>query len=170
MNNNIKIKINMLYDFVYSKSYDNNIKSLTLNPTNIKLDDIKIKNSSSIEHTNILIELLEGKFKLIEYNQSTNMTILQRLTDGYSSYLHINPYDKNNEIDTINSKYNNDSLFSYLLSSLVLNKKLTHILLPIINIDVDFQQIIDIFKPFNTIFDNYKSMLENNSISNIFFI
>ena len=54
---------------------------------------------------------------------------------------------------------NNDALFSYILSNLVLNKKTHNILLPIINIDVNYQQIEKIIKPHNSIYKNDLSIL-----------
>ena len=95
--------------------------------------------------------------------------MLKRYGDSYSILLHISPYALD-DIDNINSMNNNDSLFSYILSNLVLNKKLPHILLPVINIDVDFQQITDIIKPYDMAYKKYYKMIENNEISNIFSI
>jgi hypothetical protein len=54
--------------------------------------------------------------------------------------LYISPYEKDSDIDELNnngvsSMNNNDALFSYILSGLVLNKDTKHIALPIINLD-----------------------------------
>ena len=165
MNNSIDTKITMLYDFIYSKSFDNNIKPFNISIDDISLDDIKIKNSTSEEHTDILTELFNGKFKLITSDGFT--LVLKRYTDSLSVSLHITPYEKLEQITDINSPNNNDSFFSYIFSNLVLNNKLRHILLPIINIDVDFQQINDILKPY---YNEYLEMIETTEISNIFSI
>lgn len=171
MNNNIETKINMVYDFNYSKSFDNNMKSFNIMIDNIMIDDIKIKNSTSSEHTDTIVELLKGKFKLIEIDQSeVNQIVLKRYTDGLSVSLFISPYKSYETISQITSMNNNDCLFSYILSTLVLNKKVRHILLPIINIDVDFQQIIDIVKPYDKSYRQYIELMESNSISNVFSI
>jgi len=168
MNNSIDTKITMLYDFNYSKSFNNNIKSFNISIDDISLDDIKIKNSTSEEHTDILTELFNGKFKLI--TSDTTTLVLKRYTDSLSVSLHISPYETLDDIKNINSMNNNDSLFSYILSNLVLNNKLRHILLPIINIDVDFQQINDIIKPYENMYNEYMEMIESSQISNIFSI
>lgn len=168
MNNNIETKINMIYDFNYSKSFNNNMKSFNITTDNISLDDIKIKYSTSQEHTDIVTELFEGKFKLITFNPALNLCVLKRYTDGLSVSVFTTPYNSIEDTMNISSMNNNDCLYSYMLSVLVLNKKLRHILLPIINIDVDFQQIIDIIKPYDTVNSHYIDMMEKNSISNIF--
>ena len=87
--NNIDTKITMLYDFIYSKSFNDNIESLNININNIKLDDIKIPNSSSSEHTDILTELFTGKFRLITYDEYTDNLVLKRYGDSYSILLHL---------------------------------------------------------------------------------
>jgi hypothetical protein len=168
MNNNIETKINMIYDFNYSKSFNNNMKSFNITTDNISLDDIKIKYSTSQEHTDTVTELFEGKFKLITFNPALNLCVLKRYSDGLSVSIFIKPYNSIEDTMNISSMNNNDCLYSYMLSVLVLNKKLRHILLPIINIDVDFQQIIDIIKPYDTVNSHYMDMMEKNSISNIF--
>lgn len=167
MNNTIDTKVNMLYDFIYSKSFINNIKQYNIKLNKIILDDIKIKNNTP-NLQNILNELFNGKFKLIEYNDKNNMTILKRYTDGLSIGLYISPYKSLDNVDQIDNINNNDALFSYILSNLVLNKKTHNILLPIINIDVDFQQIENIIKPHNSIYKKYNDMMESTNISNMF--
>ena len=145
--NNVDTKINMLYDFIYSKSGNNNIKPYNINEKNITLDDIKIKKNDTSDYMDILSELLNGKFKMINYDKNSKTIVLKRYTDGLSISFFITPYKSISKIDKINSINNNDSLFSYLLSSIVINHQCMHIMLPVINIDTDFQQIIDIIKP-----------------------
>ncbi len=171
--NNIETKINILYDFVYSKSFSDEADIDTEkfeNPENIDINDIKIKFEGE-NYDDIITELFSGKFKKIDFIKDT--LILKRYTDeGYSISLYISPYDNDKQIelfnnDGISSMNNNDSLFSYLLSNLVLNKQTKHIALPIINVDVKFIQMSDIFKPYNEIYNNYKTLIENEEISNI---
>lgn len=168
--NNVDTKINMLYDFVYSKSGNNNIKPYNIVVNNITLDDIKIKKSDTTDYMDIIAELLDGKFKMINYDKNSKTIVLKRYTDGLSIAFFITPYKSLKKIDKINSINNNDSLFSYLLSKIVINHKCNHIMLPILNIDVDFQQIIDIIKPYDSVYKDYMMMLDNNSVSNVFSI
>jgi hypothetical protein len=68
----------------------------------------------------------------------------------------------------MNSINNNDALFSYILSKLILSKKTKHIALPILNIDIKFSQMNDIIKPYDDIYNEMLNMIENEKISNIF--
>ena len=74
----------MLYDFIYSKSSNNNIKPYNINETNITLEDIKIKKSDTSDYMDILSELLNGKFKMINYDKSSKTIVLKRYTDDLS--------------------------------------------------------------------------------------
>jgi hypothetical protein len=84
-----------------------------------------------------------------------NNLILKRYTDGLSISLFVSPYHNNIDNNDINEMNNNDCLFSYILSSLVLSKKTKHIALPIINVDVKFSQMNDIIKPYEDIYRKY---------------
>ena len=168
--NSIETKINMLYDFIYSKSGNNNIKPYNINVKDITLDDIKIKKSDSEDYINTLSELFNGKFKIINFDKYSKTIVLKRYSDMFSIALFITPYKSEKKIHKINSINNNDSLFSYILSRLVLNHKTPHIMLPIINIDIDFQQLMDIIKPYDTIYNDYMNMISNNTISKVFSI
>ena len=125
---NIETKINMLYDFIYSKSnIDNNIKDFSIDEEKISIDDIKIKFEGD-NYDDLLSELFSGKFKMIDFDKNTNNLILKRYTDGLSVSLYISPYDNNYEhsSNNITEMNNNECLFSYILSSLVLGKKTKH--------------------------------------------
>jgi hypothetical protein len=58
-------------------------------------------------------------------------------------------------------------LFSYILSSLVLNKKTKHILLPIMNIDLNFSELENIIKNDIFIYQKIKFSLNNFLIEQI---
>ena len=62
---------------------------------------------------------------------------------------------------------NNDSLFSYILSHLVLNNKTKHILLPVMNIDININQFQDVISNFNE-YTFFKEKLNDNKIHEIF--
>ena len=168
---NIETKINMLYEFIYSKSSqdNNNIKDFKIDEENISIDDIKIKFEGD-KYDDILTELFLGKFKMIDFDETTNNLILKRYTDGLSIALYITPYNNehssNNE-HSFNEMNNNDCLFSYILSSLVLGKKTKHIALPILNTDIKISQMNDIIKPYEEVYKKYMDMIEKQEISNI---
>jgi hypothetical protein len=78
---NINTKINMLYDFIYSKSQDiKNIKDFNIDDK-ISIDDIKIKFEGD-DYDNILDELLSGKFKMMNFDKTTNNLILKKYDDN----------------------------------------------------------------------------------------
>ncbi len=178
--NNIDDKINMLYDFVYSKSlkhmHDEEFIEDNINIKDINMDDIKISYTGDTEIINdIKTELLTGKFKKVDYIDDLNTLILKRYSDGKdkSISLYITPYINENEIDSLDDMNNNDCLFSYILSKLVISQptpKTRHIALPIINVDIDYAQMNDILNAYDDINDNYIKMMDDEKISHIFSI
>jgi hypothetical protein len=169
----IETKINMLYDFIYSKNHkedhQDNQDDIKIDLENISIDDIKIKFKGD-KYDDILASLFTGKFKMVDFNENTNNLVLKRYTDGLSISLFVSPYNEINinEIDNINNMNNNDCLFSYILSALVLSHKTKHIALPIINVDIKFSQMNDIIKPYEDIYKKYIEMIKEEQISNIF--
>ena len=57
--NNIDSKINMLYDFIYSKSQKNNLEDFKIDEEKISIDDIKIKFEGD-NYDDILTSLFSG--------------------------------------------------------------------------------------------------------------
>jgi len=160
INSDLNTRMNMLYEFIYSKSFKGDIVMDKINENDISLDVIKYKENDELKK-----ELLKGQFKKIHFDMKTNTLIIKRYSDSYSLLYYIKPYDEAD--DMIDSMNNNDALFSYLLSPLVLSKKLKHIALPIVNIDIDFQDIESILKSFQ-LDEYFKDMIDNKKISNIF--
>ncbi len=165
---NINTKINMLYDFIYAKS--NEMADTETQPfdidTSISIDDIKIKFEGE-NYDDILGELFSGKFKMIDFDKHTNNLILKKYNDNLSVSLYISPYNIDSNLEELNNMNNNDCLFSYILSTLVLAKKTKHIALPIINIDVKINQMHDIIGQYEDVYNSFMEMISNNQISNI---
>jgi hypothetical protein len=166
MKNNLDNKINLLYDFNYSKSFKNKVNIDTIDLGNISLDNIKFLKKDNDTYRKILDEILTGNFKLVNHNSKNNTLILKRYSDNFSVSLFITPYKSLKSVQNTEDKNNNDAIFSYVLSQLVLNKKTKHILLPIINIDVEFQQLSNILKNYEA-YNDYLKHIENETISNI---
>ncbi len=162
----IETKINMLYDFIYSKSYKDNIEDFNIDLENISIDDIKIKYEGD-NYEDILAELFSGKFKMINFDENTNNLILKRYSDNLSVSLFLSPYDINSNLDELNNMNNNECLFSYILSGLVLSKQTKHIALPIINLDVKFSQMNDIIKPYEDVYKRIIDMINKEQILDI---
>ena len=160
-------KITMLYNYVYSKSFKDDFEEVEIDDSNIDLTDIKIELDSD-DYNDILADLLKDKFSKFDYNESTNTLVLKKYGDGYSYSIYITPYTNDNSITDMSNSNNSDSLFSYILSKLVLSKKTKHISLPIINIDAEFAQIHDILDGYKEIYEHYQKQIDNDEISNIF--
>ena len=165
---NINTKINMLYDFIYAKS--NEMTDTETQPfdidTSISIDDIKIKFEGE-NYDEILGELFSDKFKMIDFDKHTNNLILKKYNDNLSISLYISPYNIDSNLEELNNMNNNDCLFSYILSTLVLTKKTKHIAVPIMNIDVKINQMHDIISQYEEVYNIFMEMISNNQISNI---
>ncbi len=174
--NNLDDKINMLYDFIYKhKTTDDKLEEYDIDIKDINMDDIKVSFNGDTEMINdIKTEILTGKFKKLDYIDDLNTLILKKYSDGKSKSicLYITPYVSEDDINSLDDMNNNDSLFSYILSKLVLSHKTKHIALPIINVDIEYAQLSDILKPYDDMTGghNYIEMMENEEISNMFSI
>ena len=157
-------KINLLYDCVYNFTTKNSFLVDNINLQNITISDIKFiipdkKNTLEVsEYNDIKDKIFNAKFKLLNFDEINYSCLLKRFSNQFSILIKINFYKQKNEIESFDSKINNDSLISYLLSPLVLNKKIKHILLPIINFDIEYNNIQYIFE------DTIQKIL-NNSIN-----
>ena len=165
-------KINLLFDYLYNINSKNcfNINKIIMGK--ISLDDIKIPIPVDSIPTDIEIYnkyksiIIEGRFKLITFNKELYQYIFKKYSNLFSINIKISFYKKNENIESFNSSINNDSLFSYLLSSLVINKKTKHILLPIINIDMTLKDIEKIIK-LDSGYSHIKNAILNNEINDI---
>lgn len=145
-------KINLIYNYLYNINSKNCFSFDKITLGKIGMDDIKISmvssddDKDSIDFYNVTKkEILDGRFKLINYNKDTNQVLLKKYSNQFPITIKVSFYPTEKEINSFDSPINNDSLFSYLLSQLVLGKKTKHILLPIMNFDAklsDIQTII----------------------------
>ena len=139
-------KINLIYDYNYNLNNQNCFSYDKIIMGKIGLDDIKISlpnsDSESIEYyKSNKNDVLDGKFKLLNYDKESKSFLLKKYSNQFSIDVKINFYTDNKKIGSFDDKINNNSLFSYLLSQLVLSKKTNHIQLPIMNIDIKFNEI-----------------------------
>lgn len=160
---NLDEKINLIYNFLNNQVDDSCIKIENIDLKNIGIDDIKI----GIEYNDITKDIfkyiLDGNIQLIDKNEDE--LIIKRLSDNFNFDIHITTYSKNQKIDNILS--NRDSLFSYILSKLILDKKTSHILLPILNFDIRMKHLESILKPLD-FFLHYDDLINLDKISDIF--
>lgn len=172
---NLENKINILYDFIYNLNTVDCFSLEKITPGNIIIDDIKIPlidnnkdNKQDIEiYNNYKTDILNTRFKITSFNNDTKQIILKRYSDNYPVSIKVNFYKYNDtKINSLDTEINNDSLLSYLLSELVLNKQTIHLLLPIINFDILFTDIEHIIKT-DDCYEKIKLALNNNEFSNI---
>jgi hypothetical protein len=172
---NLENKINIIYDFVYNLNTTDCFSFEKIIIGNISIDDIKIPlidnnkdSKQDIEiYNNYKIDILNTRFKITSFNNDTKQIILKRYGDDFPTSIKINFYKYNDtKINSLDTEINNDSLLSYLLSQLILNKQTTHILLPILNIDMLFTDIEHVLKN-DDCYDKIKIAINNNEISNI---
>lgn len=158
-------KINLLYDYFYNINTKNCFSFEKITLGKIGLDDIKISLPKDDDdyYDKIKKDILGGKFKFLSYDDDNNIIYLKRYSDQFPVTIKISFY-KDNKLDTFDNEINNDSLFSYLLSDLVLAKKTKHILLPIMNYDINFSDIEKIVKN-ESAYDVIKNKIENNEIT-----
>ena len=138
---NLSDKIDLLYNFIYNINKKDNFSYDEILLGKINLDDIKISlaTQTTTIYNKYLSEILDGKFKLLDVND--NQILLKKYSDQFPIFIKVSFYKNENELTSLDSKINNDSLMSYLLSSIVLKNKTKHILLPILNIDTKLDDI-----------------------------
>ena len=157
MEYNINDNINVLYNYCYNKNNTNCLNYENIEAGNININNIKL----SLEHIKyniILQQIIKGKFKnmMIE----NDIYYYKEYSHNFPTTYKITFYKDQKQIYDLSSSINNDSLFSYLLSILTLSKKTKHILLPILNIDINYNDIQFIFD------DNIKYKLKNKMKAN----
>ena len=167
MEYNLDDKINLLYDFMYNQNTKNCFTTNKIILGKIGLDDIKISipDESDIEYYDLIKKnILSGQFKIILFD---NDIYLKKYSNQFPITIKISFYDINDNInDLFKSPINNDSLFSYILSELVISKKTKHIILPLMNIDIKIDELEKIISD-NVYYDKIKNLIKNNNIHDI---
>jgi len=154
-------KINLLYNFLYNENYKTCFEIDKIQLGKIKIEDIKITNQE--ESFALLKEIIGSKLSYNCYNTTEQLIYLKRFSDSFPVTIKIGFYT--DESDNLSNKANNDALFSYLLSQLVINKKTQHILLPIVNFDISFEKIEPLLKNL-PIYKIVKEKIDYNEIKN----
>lgn len=160
---NLSDKIDLLYSYFYNLNKKDCITYDEIILGNIGLNDIKIslpnENKHQKKYDKYLSEILDGKFKLLNSNE--NQYIFKKYSSQFPITVKLSFYNNEKDITSLDSEINNDSLMSYLLSSLIIKNKTKHILLPIINIDA---KIDDVSKIIND--KSITSKISNGEITN----
>jgi hypothetical protein len=157
-------KIYLLYNFCYNNNFNNCLEIDNIILGKIKIDDIKIIDIK--EADDIIEKINESKISYINFDNVDSISHWKVFTNtSYNVRMKISTYKKGKDIDNLNSFPNNDSLFSYLLSSLVVKKKTNNILLPIINFDIEFDKIKHILKSNEMIYNEINEKIEIDEIN-----
>ena len=115
-------KINILYNFSYSNNDNFTLPNIDIKDINI--EDYKISNTLDKDiYNNLLTEIFNGNFKIINYNDDLMITNLKKYSDNLNIQLSLVPYKLLENKDSFNESNNLDSIFSYIFSHLVLKKK-----------------------------------------------
>lgn len=146
INYDLEDKINLIYDYLYNLNSKNCFSFDKITLGKIGLDDIKLSlpsdNQEEKEYWNKnKSDILNGRFKLISFDEKSYNILLKRYSNQFPVNVKVSFYKKPKSINLMEEPINNDSLFSYILSQLVLAKKTKHILLPVINLDVNYSDI-----------------------------
>jgi hypothetical protein len=168
LNYDLEDKINLIYEYLYNLNTKNCFSFNKLTLGKIGLDDIKISlpsdNQDEMEfYDRNKTDILNGKFKLLSFNEKTYDILFKRYSNQFPVNVKVSFYKNLKTIDSMDDNINNDSLFSYILSQLVLSEKTKHILLPVNNLDIklsDIDKIID-----DTTHSHIKNGILNNNIT-----
>ena len=153
MSINLEEKISILYDFLYNITLRTCYNINHINIKNIKTSDIIIKYG---KYSNSLLkQLLLGNFKF--FYENNNTLFYSRYTNQFSTLIKI----------SLDKKSYNDSLISYILSELVFKKKIKHILLPILNFEININDLKSIL---NLKINNKFSNLLEKKINKICYV
>lgn len=164
MSSILNSKINLIYQFLNESNSNNCFNISRINLKNITLEDIKIDIENKYRDI-FLKDVIENKFQFISYDKKIDTLLFNLITNSYNLNLLITPYNfKSND-----KLLDNDCLFSYVLSSLVLQNKTKNIQLPILNIDVKMDEIKEILEPF-PIYKKISDNILNNKIKDIFLL
>ena len=132
---NIDERARIIYDYIYNhnqKDYDKYSISLQ----NINKDTIKEVSNTKFWINNILNNNITFIKKI------NNLYIFKRNSNNLSMNIYLYPLDENN-LDNLHSQYNMNAVISYILSELSINNKTRHLLLNLLNIDIDSNDIKD---------------------------
>lgn len=147
-NYDLEDKTNLIYNYLYNLNSKNCFSFNKITLGKIGLDDIKIpfpsdnQNQKEKEYWNKnTSDILNGKFKLISFNEKSYELLFKRYSNQFPVNVKVSFYKEHKSINLLDDPVNNDSLFSYILSQLVLSNKTKHILLPIINLDINYSDI-----------------------------
>jgi hypothetical protein len=130
---NIDERARIIYDYIYNhnqKDYDKYSISLQ----NINKDTIKEVSNTKFWINNIL----NNNISFIK--NINNIYLFKRISNNLSLNILLYPLDDDN-IDNLHSQNNMNAVMSYILSELTVNNKTKHLLINLLNIDINSNDI-----------------------------
>ena len=170
---NKNFNLNEKINFYYNKCYDTKVKpfsnSSSVNDNKVTSnndlfnlsgggeDTYKLDLSHDINSKDIINQISKGKFKMVKKNKDNSIVIKR-----YSDNLPVNLY-----IDKVTNESENELKVSKQLSELVFSSKTKHILLPIVNLNLNYKNLTKIFKHNNNneIAEVLESYKKNNNFN-----
>ena len=130
---NIDYCLNILYDYIYTQSsecYEINYES----KINVPLENLK--KDINFDYDHILAEKLEFIDRIHD-----NLIFKRFSTTGYSAMIKMRPYEDDININNLHSRHLIDMKLNYILSDLAINNNHKFLLFPIMNFDVNMDEI-----------------------------
>jgi hypothetical protein len=156
----INSRINIIYDYMYAKNEASCYIPNDILPGYITIDDIKYK--KSYDNISFYInDIINNDITKLDYYD--DIYFFKIKTDTHTILSKISFYKTLYEINSYDNPYNIDCLLSYLFGSLIFLNKTRHILLSLVNIDVDFIEIEKLFS--NTEIQKIKENISSKIIT-----
>jgi len=129
---NIDNRAELIYDYIYNHN-EKKYKKESISLQNINKDVIKLSNSKFW-----INNILNNNITFIK--NINNIYIFKRTSNNLSMNILLYPLDDNN-LDNLYSQNNMNAVMSYILSELSINNKTRHLLLNLLNIDINSNDI-----------------------------
>lgn len=136
---NIDERARIIYDYVYNHN-KKNYKKYSISLQNINKDDIKVSDTKYW-----INNILNNNISFVK--NINNTYLFKRTSNNLSMNILLYPQDDNN-LDNLHSQNNMNAVMSYILSELSVNNKTRHLLLNVLNMDIDSSDIKNFFIKF----------------------
>ena len=128
---NIDNRAELIYDYIYNHN-EKKYKKYSISLQNINKDDIKLSDSKYW-----INNILNNNITFIK---NINNIFLFKRNNNLPLNIFLYPLDDNN-LDNLHSQNNMNAVMSYILSELSINNKTRHLLLNLLNIDINSNDI-----------------------------
>jgi hypothetical protein len=127
---NIDNRAELIYDYIYNHN-EKKYKKESISLQNINKDDIKVSNTKFW-----INNILNNNISFIK--NINNIYLFKRTSNNLSMNILLYPQD---DLDDLHTQNNMNAVMSYILSELSINNKTRHLLLNLLNIDINSNDI-----------------------------